>query len=170
LCLFVLPPWRWRQQILPECRWVSTGLQGITLQKMVFFIVIALVSSNPICNKKISFVFRKVLMHWFEIWYIWLRVWTRLLHQAPRKWTRPRQKYDVNIDELHEAKISLKLIPCFRTSHAIKCYDLTPWSESASELTDQATAACRRSDCQLLRIEGATWPAWGIPSVVFSVF
>jgi hypothetical protein len=25
--------------------------------------------------------------------------------------------------------------------------------------TDQATAACRRSDCQLLRIEGATWSA-----------
>jgi hypothetical protein len=23
--------------------------------------------------------------------------------------------------------------------------------------TDRATAACRRSDCQLLRIEGATW-------------
>jgi hypothetical protein len=31
----------------------------------------------------------------------------------------------------------------------------TPWSESASELTDRATAACRRSDCQLLRINGA---------------
>jgi hypothetical protein len=26
--------------------------------------------------------------------------------------------------------------------------------------TDRATAACRRSDCQLLRIEGATWSAW----------
>jgi hypothetical protein len=24
---------------------------------------------------------------------------------------------------------------------------------------DRATAACRRSDCQLLRIEGATWSA-----------
>jgi hypothetical protein len=27
----------------------------------------------------------------------------------------------------------------------------------------RATAACRRSDCQLLRIEGATWSAWLIP-------
>jgi hypothetical protein len=36
--------------------------------------------------------------------------------------------------------------------------------------TDRATAACRRSDCQLLRIEGATWTAWRIPSAVFSVF
>jgi hypothetical protein len=25
--------------------------------------------------------------------------------------------------------------------------------------TDRATAACRRSDCQFLRIEGATWSA-----------
>jgi hypothetical protein len=25
--------------------------------------------------------------------------------------------------------------------------------------TDRATAACRRSECQLLRIEGATWSA-----------
>jgi hypothetical protein len=25
--------------------------------------------------------------------------------------------------------------------------------------TDRATAACRRSDCQLLRIKGATWSA-----------
>jgi hypothetical protein len=36
--------------------------------------------------------------------------------------------------------------------------------------TDQATAACRRSDCQLVRIEGATWSAWRIPPAVFSVF
>jgi hypothetical protein len=25
--------------------------------------------------------------------------------------------------------------------------------------TDRATAACRQSDCQLLRLEGATWSA-----------
>jgi hypothetical protein len=36
--------------------------------------------------------------------------------------------------------------------------------------TDRATAACRRSDCQLLRIEGATWSAWRIPTAVFSIF
>jgi hypothetical protein len=29
--------------------------------------------------------------------------------------------------------------------------------------TDRETAACRRSDCQLLRIKGATWSAWRIP-------
>jgi hypothetical protein len=64
--------------------------------------------------------------------------------------------------------------------------------------TDRATAACRRSDCQLfadrgyhvvsvtdpselpplvgevianfLRIEGITWSAWRIPTAVFSIF
>jgi hypothetical protein len=36
--------------------------------------------------------------------------------------------------------------------------------------TDRATAACRPSDCQLLRIQGATWSAWRIPTAVFSVF
>jgi hypothetical protein len=36
--------------------------------------------------------------------------------------------------------------------------------------TGRATAACRRSDCQLLRMEGATWSAWRIPTAVFSVF
>jgi hypothetical protein len=36
--------------------------------------------------------------------------------------------------------------------------------------TDRATAACRRSDCQLLRIEGDTLSAWRIPTAVFSIF
>jgi hypothetical protein len=36
--------------------------------------------------------------------------------------------------------------------------------------TDRATAACWRSDCQLLWIEGDTWSAWRIPTAVFSVF
>jgi hypothetical protein len=36
--------------------------------------------------------------------------------------------------------------------------------------TDRATAACRRSDCELLRIKGSMWSAWWIPTAVFSVF
>jgi hypothetical protein len=36
--------------------------------------------------------------------------------------------------------------------------------------TDRATAAYRRSLCQLLWIEGATWLAWRIPTAVFSTF
>jgi hypothetical protein len=33
--------------------------------------------------------------------------------------------------------------------------------------TNRATTASQRSDCQLLRIEGATWSAWRIPTAVF---
>jgi hypothetical protein len=36
-----------------------------------------------------------------------------------------------------------------------KLHGLSP----LANYTDRATAACRQSDCQLLRIEGATWSA-----------
>jgi hypothetical protein len=36
-----------------------------------------------------------------------------------------------------------------------KLHDLSP----RANYTDRATAACRRSNCQLLRIKGATWSA-----------
>jgi hypothetical protein len=48
----------------------------------------------------------------------------------------------------------------------IKLHGLSP----RANYTDRATAACRRSDCQPLRIEGAKWSAWLIPTAVFSVF
>jgi hypothetical protein len=35
--------------------------------------------------------------------------------------------------------------------------------------TDRATAACRRSWCQLLRLEGATWSAWRNPRPYYRV-
>jgi hypothetical protein len=35
----------------------------------------------------------------------------------------------------------------------LKFYGLSP----RANYTDRATAACRQSDCQLLRIESATW-------------
>jgi hypothetical protein len=47
-----------------------------------------------------------------------------------------------------------------------KLHGLSP----RANYTDRATAACRQSDCQVLRIEGATWSAWRIPTAVFSVF
>jgi hypothetical protein len=47
-----------------------------------------------------------------------------------------------------------------------KLHDLSP----RANYTDRVTAACWRSDCQLLRIKGATWSAWRIPTAVFSVF
>jgi hypothetical protein len=36
-----------------------------------------------------------------------------------------------------------------------KLHGLSP----QANYTDRATVACRRSDCQLLRIKGATWSA-----------
>jgi hypothetical protein len=47
-----------------------------------------------------------------------------------------------------------------------KLHGLSP----RANYTDQATATCRQSDCQLLQIEGATWSAWRIPPAVFSRF
>jgi hypothetical protein len=42
------------------------------------------------------------------------------------------------------------------TNKTNKLHGLSP----RANYTDRATAACRRSDCQLLRIKGATWSAW----------
>jgi hypothetical protein len=54
----------------------------------------------------------------------------------------------------------------FKTNKQNKLRGLSP----RANYTDRATAACRRNDCQLLRIEGATWSAWRIPTAVFSIF
>jgi hypothetical protein len=48
---------------------------------------------------------------------------------------------------------------CMNSSIKKKLYGLSP----RANYTDRATAACRRSDCQILRIEGATWSVWRIP-------
>jgi hypothetical protein len=53
-----------------------------------------------------------------------------------------------------------------KTKTKTKLHGLSP----LANYTDRATAACRRSDCQLVRIKGATWSAWRIPTAVFSVF
>jgi hypothetical protein len=45
--------------------------------------------------------------------------------------------------------------PHLSTYSKKKLHGLSP----RANYTDRATAACRRSDCQLLRIEGATWSA-----------
>jgi hypothetical protein len=64
--------------------------------------------------------------------------------------------------ELHNPK-------CWHHHHINKknLHGLSPWAN----YTGRATAACRRSDCQIfLWIEGATWSAWRILMTVFSVF
>jgi hypothetical protein len=52
------------------------------------------------------------------------------------------------------------------TKTKTKLHGLSP----RANYTDRATAACRRRDYQILRIEGATWSAWRISTAVFSVF
>jgi hypothetical protein len=53
-----------------------------------------------------------------------------------------------------------KFVNCQREHKELKCkkkklHGLSP----RANYTDRATADCRRSGCQLLRIEGATWSA-----------
>jgi hypothetical protein len=49
--------------------------------------------------------------------------------------------------------LSLRVHPVALLTYTIKLHGLSP----LANYTDRATAACRRSDCQLLRIKGATW-------------
>jgi hypothetical protein len=57
-----------------------------------------------------------------------------------------------------------------RTHTQIYIYKKLLGLSPRANYTDRATGACRRSDCQLVLIEGATWSAWRIPPAVFSVF
>jgi hypothetical protein len=61
---------------------------------------------------------------------------------------------------------SARLLIWATNKHTNKLHGLSP----RANYTDRVTAACRRSDCQLLRIKGATWSAWRIPTAVLSVF
>jgi hypothetical protein len=66
----------------------------------------------------------------------------------------------------HQTKFTCHVPKTQHLKKKKKLHGLSPRANS----TDRATAACRRSDCQLLRIKGATWSAWRIPTAVFSVF
>jgi hypothetical protein len=57
----------------------------------------------------------------------------------------------------------------YLASNAMTQYKKLHGLSPRANYTDRATAACQRSDCQLLRIKGATWSAWRIPTAVFSV-
>jgi hypothetical protein len=81
--------------------------------------------------------------------------------------------------EVHESQCDMRLGNWYS-----KCYCGTSVTETSTlkkktklhglspreNYTDRATAACRRSDCQLVRIEGATWSTWRIPPTVFLGF
>jgi hypothetical protein len=55
------------------------------------------------------------------------------------------------ISNISDGKLNSDALSCLKT----KFRGLSP----RADYTDRATAACRRSDCQLLRIEGTTWSA-----------
>jgi hypothetical protein len=86
-------------------------------------------------------------------------------------------KASLNVFSLHPA-VSQVYINVFVSSCQVIGRIIQLWSTTKklhvlsprANYTDRAIAACRRSDCQLLRIEGATWSAWRIPTAVFSVF
>jgi hypothetical protein len=54
-----------------------------------------------------------------------------------------------------EMKRSVPTLLCITIHTKTKLHGLSP----RANYTDRATAACWRSDCQLLRIESATWSA-----------
>jgi hypothetical protein len=66
---------------------------------------------------------------------------------------------------LSQSHVTL-MLASYREQKQTKLHGLSP----RANYTDRATAASRRSGCQLLRIEGATWSAWRIPTAVFSIF
>jgi hypothetical protein len=72
---------------------------------------------------------------------------------------QPSRKVHQRLSPRNEV-FSLYLCLCLSTN---KLHGLSP----RANYTDRATAAFRRSDCQLLRIDSATWPAWRIPTAVF---
>jgi hypothetical protein len=61
------------------------------------------------------------------------------------------------LDQRKQAKLQLLQDPSEINGDNLKknLHGLSP----RANYTDRATATCRRSDCQLLRTEGATWSA-----------
>jgi hypothetical protein len=57
--------------------------------------------------------------------------------------------------ELDEGDPGFQHLVAFSLQTEALLHDLSP----RANYTDRATTACRRNDCQLLRIEGATWSA-----------
>jgi hypothetical protein len=66
----------------------------------------------------------------------------------------------------NQSSIRFGFVILWRYKTKTKLHGLSP----RANYTDRATAACRRSDCQLARIEGATWSAWWIPPAAFLGF
>jgi hypothetical protein len=70
------------------------------------------------------------------------------------------------MEEVYFSETPVKFYQITRHQQQNKLRGLSP----RANYTYRATTAFRRSYCQRLRIEGATWSAWRIPTAVFSVF
>jgi hypothetical protein len=66
-------------------------------------------------------------------------------------------KFTSDIEEFF--KIIIQQFFSVYTTGRIQLYKQLHGLSPRVNYTDRATAACQRSDCQLLRIEGATWSA-----------
>jgi hypothetical protein len=126
--------------------------------------------------------------------YIYIKVFLSVERKVSNSYMRQLHSYSINLCQEKSSRIKLQTThhlltgrPCFKKlSFDIRFLSLFRefWNVSLknkktnklhglspqANYTDRATAACRRSDCQLLRIKGATWSAWRIPTAVFSVF
>jgi hypothetical protein len=60
-----------------------------------------------------------------------------------------------NKEELYDQRMESIIVSVRKKGDKKKFHDPSP----RANYTDRTTASCRRSDCQLLRIEGATWSA-----------
>jgi hypothetical protein len=96
---------------------------------------------------------------------LWIRYWTFGFHEMLGNY-RVAQHLVASRVVLSSMELVSLIFNLISSEKNSKLHGLTPRSNCA----DRATAACGRSDCQLLRIEGATWSAWWIPTAVFSVF
>jgi hypothetical protein len=72
----------------------------------------------------------------------------------------------VHVRQIKQYESDRAMMLKYSTNKTNKLHGQSPWAN----YTDRVTAACRRSDCQLVRIEGATRSAWRIPPAVFSRF
>jgi hypothetical protein len=79
-----------------------------------------------------------------------------MVRQTRRKVNCKIKRININVECTDAAQSEVYLsIHKKKKKKNNKLHGLSP----RANYTDRATAACRRSDCQLVRIEGATWSA-----------
>jgi hypothetical protein len=86
----------------------------------------------------------------------------RLLYSGVRHSFRRFQVSLLSLDEVERNRALAIHVTCWNKTKKLKTVALRP----QANYTDRATAACRRSLCQLLRINGVTWSAQLIPTAV----